>query len=797
MGKRLLFSALAVILILSPITVYGVTDKNIERIESFSARISILPEGGVEVTETIVLVSHDDIRWGLQRVLPRWQTADGIDYASDIQILEILRDGYSEEYRLTDKDQGLVLEVGLDDPLTPGRYVYTIKYRSSRQVQFLPDGESLIWNVTGFWPVPIERVSVSMEFARAPRPGFDTWTAWVGTNRLGEDWVGDQDEEGWLQFKSARPLDPGESMTVAATWPTGYSFTPPSQGRVLAMSSVFTLDHHRNLLVEEDIVLYNDGVFHQGFFRNFTNLYRDGDGKRRIADLDIHLVTLDGKQVTWQLEPQPTGIRLVVGDEDMPLPLGKSTLRINYSLDRQVAVGGDYEELSLRSPGLSSKYLVDQATVTIILPEDIPRGEILLAGYTRSTGGAGGEVLHYIGNDGQLVFAATRHLEPGENLVSAMAWPVGYLEPLTWQQNLNWMARDNASAVVVMVVIVLLLLWYIPVWNKVGRRPFKVEPLQSPPVHYSPAALRFLSRGVYDNRTFTAGVLSLAVKGCLMVVEEVGKYALVSSGVSPANLPPDETVLINSLFADRSAVFPSMHRELINSARRAHRQKLISMIRGNLYRSNRIWFYPAAIISVAAAAASGLLLPVSVWVIVSLAGFVFWCSFVALVAVRTWDLAAGLADDRGLGAVTLALTLEIIVVGAISFVWGRWLAGAIDWTTVAAVVAVVVVNAVFSRLLPSPTPKGREILEQSRGFAMWLASPEEGRPGGPSRFEKYLPYAVALDAASKWGRRFGKPKRQGSFSPRWYQGSRWHTINAETLAASLSMLPRSKQDGIK
>jgi hypothetical protein len=281
-----------------------------------------------------------------------------------------------------------------------------------------------------------------------------------------------------------------------------------------------------------------------------------------------------------------------------------------------------------------------------------------------------------------------------------------------------------------------------------------------------------------------------------MVVEEAGKYALVSSGVSPAHLPPDETALMSALFSKRQAVFPAKHKDLINSARKGHHQQLVKMVRGKLLKPNRGWFYPAAVLSVSAAGLCGLLLPLSVWAVMSLAGFVLWSSCVALVAVRTWDLTPGLADDRGHGAVILALAVEITAAGAISIVWGRWLAEIIDWPTVVAVAGVVAVNAVFSRLLPAPTDTGREILKQAQGFKLWLTNIEEGRPGGPSRFEKFLPHAVALDAAGKWGRRFGVPKRKGSFSPRWYQGSRWHTINAETLAASLSMLPRSKGDGM-
>ena len=789
MSKKL-FILLMVVLVSLPAAALGQGDsmQDVERIESFSSRIAILPEGGIEVTETVVLVSHGEkLPWGLERSLPRWNQSG---QASEIEIMEVLRNGAPAEYGLSETDAGLVVQVGDPDlPLAPGRYVYSISYRCSRLIYFLPYSEHLHWNATGSWPVPLERVAVSLEFARTPRPGFQDWSATVTGEQSG-NWRSSLEDENWLQFHSTRPLAPGEAMLVQAAWPKGYALPPSAQGRILALACRVNLDAKGRVQAQEEITLYNEGKFAEGFYRDFPYLYAGNTGKRRISKLDVEEVRLNGELVPWNLENFADGMRLAVG----PLPPGNSVLAIRYSLDRQVLLSRDLEQLHWQMPGYFCPVEIEQITYTLELPEEIPRKELILATFTGQQGDAGKAVFHYLDGKGEAVFATTRALERGENLYCSVAWPAGYLEPAPWSQHLLWTLRDSASAVIALAVMFLLVSWYFAAWLRVGRRPLgKTAPDPTPPDKLSPAVLRFLRRGGYDNRTFTAAVLSLAVKGCLLIVEEGGNFALVSSGVRPY-LPVDEEALMNSLFAKRMTVFPAKHQELLHSARKAHKKQLSRLIKGKLLKANRGWFYPAVLFSLAGIALSAWLMPAPIWGLPGLAGFALWCSLIALVAARTLDLAPSLADDRGVGVVTLALLGEVILVLALSFIWGRWLAGIYDWLTVAAVVGIVGVNTVFSRLLVAPTPEGRAALKHTEGFRRWLRSKEgKAESEDPSSFEKYLPYAVALDATSRWGRRFSPVKGKGSLSPRWYNGSRWHTINAETLAAALSTLPRSKQ----
>lgn len=788
MARKLVF-VLVLLLVLYPVPVRGqMAAADEPGIKSFLARITILPQGGIEVSETVILTVHQDSP-AFERLLPRWhETEHGLRQACAYEILEVLRDGRAEAYTLTDCPDGLTVTMG--STLPPGRYVFTLRYRSMRLFRFHESLETLVWTAAGPWPWPAERVAVSVDFARTPRPGFSRWGALVGGRD--RDWTSTLEEEDWLKVEAVRPLEPGETMVVEVSWPRGYADLPRERERILSLDARAVLDESRRLTVREEIVLDNDGSFQSGFVRDFPGLYRDAGGRRRLAELEVVQVQVNGADVPWTWQSIHGGRRLVVGSPRQPLPRGRCSLVLVYSLDRQAAVAGGREEIKWLLPGYFLDREIDQVTFSLELPEAVQDKELLAASFIGGAGTTDSQVFHYTEGE-KIVFATTRPLAPGENLVCAVAWPRGALPPAAWQYRLRWWLRDNAGAAVSLGLLALLLGWYGLLWLHRGRRPAgKVQPVSALPAQASPALLRYVRTGVYDSRSFTASVISLAVQGRLLIVEEAGKYALVRGGAGQP-LPRDEETLLQALFARNQAVFLHRDRTLLRTARQRQKRELLALARGKLLHFNRGRIYPAAFLAAAGAVLSSRLLPVSVGVTLAFLGFMLWGFALAMLALSTAARLPGLADDWGWTAVALVLAAELAAAAGLTWLWGRWLATHLGWTMPAAGLGINAATGFFLRALTVPTPAGQQLLDQARGLRQWLAMDRE-KPGGPARFEKYLPYAVALDVAGLWGRRFGVPRRKGGLTPRWYQGSPWHTVTAEALAASLTRLSPSPGD---
>jgi uncharacterized membrane protein len=112
------------------------------------------------------------------------------------------------------------------------------------------------------------------------------------------------------------------------------------------------------------------------------------------------------------------------------------------------------------------------------------------------------------------------------------------------------------------------------------------------------------------------------------------------------------------------------------------------------------------------------------------------------------------------------------------------------------VLSIVVTNFVFYRLLKAPTLLGRRMMDHIEGFKMYLETAEEERLNmmtapekTPELFEKFLPYALALDVENNWAEKFNdvlsKSGQVESYSPSWYMGRSWSSIGSSGFASSL------------
>jgi uncharacterized membrane protein len=130
--------------------------------------------------------------------------------------------------------------------------------------------------------------------------------------------------------------------------------------------------------------------------------------------------------------------------------------------------------------------------------------------------------------------------------------------------------------------------------------------------------------------------------------------------------------------------------------------------------------------------------------------------------------------------------------------------------------AIPVVIFAFS-LLGAPTKEGRAMMDRIEGFKHYLSVTERerfDRMQAPeetlSLFEKYLPYAIALDVETRWAERFqsqiaaalASPAVQGS-TLGWYSGhsSPWNDIGGftssigDSLASSIGSASASPSSG--
>jgi len=295
--------------------------------------------------------------------------------------------------------------------------------------------------------------------------------------------------------------------------------------------------------------------------------------------------------------------------------------------------------------------------------------------------------------------------------------------------------------------LVILWAYYIPVWRHFGKDPDEgvLVTRYEPPQGFSPASLRFIRQMYYDDKTMTAAVVNLAVKGYLRIDLEEGadgflgigreedKYSLVKTrpeGNAP-QMAAGEQELYDSLFSSGQViVLENENHEELGEAKSAHKKSLKEDYRKHYFKTNGLLNIPAILV-----------------VIIS--------------------------------------TVIALLAGPSAFV-------------ILTIIMMFVTMVLFATIMKRPTIRGRNLLDEILGFKDYLEVAEKDELNlrnppekTPELFETYLPFALALGVDQLWAEKFASvlaavQQTDGTtYQPRWYNGS-FNTMDLSQTTSQLS-----------
>lgn len=508
--------------------------------------------------------------------------------------------------------------------------------------------------------------------------------------------------------------------------------TAAAEERILDFDSLVEVGGDGVLTVTETIRVRAEGrSIRRGIYRDFPTTYaRPGIGKHKVGFKVIEILR-DGQRENWFTESLANGVRVYVGRKSVYLDPGIYTYTLIYRTDRQIGFFDDFDELYWNVTGNDWEFPIERATATILLPPGAPI--IQGAGYTGRQGAQGRDWVMTTDARGRPRFETTRVLAPREGLTVAVAWPKGYVDQPDEIEQLRWWIRDFLPAAAAVAAVLLVLGYYLLAWHRVGRDPpgSTIIPRWRPPKGVSPAASRFLTRMDFDRKAIGAAIISLAVKGRLIIEDEGSdEYTLRRrQQVAGPPLSRGEKALEKALFLwDNVASVRNGNHARLQPAVAALRAALSDDFDGMHFVRNFGFVVFGVILSFLAAFG------------------------VAVLSANDTDLVAGLS---------MLLTIAM-------------LAG---------------LNVLFVRLIRAPTEVGRGVLDEIEGFRMYLSTAERERLNllhppdrTPELFEKYLPYAMALDVEHEWAEQFQDVLAAATsgddgdgWQPGWYRGhGGWH-----------------------
>ena len=583
--------------------------------------------------------------------------------------------------------------------------------------------------------------------------------------------------------------------------------------RILHYHSDLTLQDDGTLLVRELIRVFATGnQIRHGIYRDFPTRYKDNSGNRYVVGFQVTEATRDGAPEPFRVEDYSNGKRVYLGDRNSFVPRGEHTYTISYNTNRQLGFFKDHDELFWNVTGNGWGFAIERASATVRLPDKIPAADVQITGFTGPQGSQARD-LTGLTKENTFTFASNHPLPPNSGLTILLSWPKGYVTAPTVQERLQYLFRDNQDALWIAVALLVLLVYYLLVWSAVGRDPDRgvIMPRYEPPANLSPAAIRYLVRMGYDNKTFTAAVLDMAVRGFLTIKEDFGSYTLNRTKADNRVLSADEKNVAGELFdGQESLLLQSENHTIVSSA--IHSLKTwLKVAEDKIYFfTNARYMIPAILFSAAVLVGLVMMLGgpkvmVAGFLCVWLTMWTLAVSGLILGSYHQWKAAFtsghGQAALFGKALLLTLFTLPFLAGEGFGFFMLNMMSSSF---VVAFLVASVALHILFHFLLKAPTSAGRQLLDQVEGFKMFLGAVDGDRLNRvmppdktPQTFEKFLPYAVALDVEQEWADKFadalgrasqasGAGTTSPTYTPSFYSGAAWNGSSFSGFTDSLS-----------
>ena len=504
---------------------------------------------------------------------------------------------------------------------------------------------------------------------------------------------------------------------------------------ILLFDSDITIAADGSMQVIETIRVRTEGQrIRRGIFRDFPTRYTDRFGNRFRVEFKVLSVRRDGLDEPFATEQLSNGKRVRIGSADRFLVPGDYEYQLTYGTNRQLGYFDDHDELYWNVAGLGWDFAIGQARARIRLPEPVDPNLLTVEGYTGPRGSKARDYRSSL-DDGAASISTTQPLGPREGLTVVMTWPKGITPEPSALTKLAWLLKDNAGLLLALLALATSLGYLLFAWNRAGRDPDAgvVFPQYDPPKGFSPASIRYVNRMGYDKPAFTAALLNLAVKGLVSIERTGDDYTVrrIDRQGIPENLAAGEKTLLKKLFLKSNEVeLDQANHSTIGKAVSAHRDALKRDYHKKYFLTNTILLVPA------------------------------------------WLIIGGTA-------------LVIFLLGLVSAL------------VVATFLISLVVLFVFAYLMKAPTPAGRRLMDKAEGFKLYLEVAEKDDLNlrnppekTPELFERYLPYALALNVEQPWAEQFAEVFEQlqretgQAYQPRWYSG-RWDSRNPARFASDV------------
>lgn len=598
------------------------------------------------------------------------------------------------------------------------------------------------------------------------------------------------------------------------------------------------INNDRSLNIVENIEIYNAnaGTIQRGIYRDFPVLYRTKFGFKDLVNIEVKSVKRDGVSEPYIIEGISGGKRIRIGDANYFLPVGKYVYTIEYTIDKQIRSFSQNDELYFNLVGTEWEFGIKQIYAQIHFPVGITKDNLKVTGYSGIKGSIGSDFKYEFDESKRILRVnSTKQYGPKEGLTISAVFPKGYVNSVSFFDEFSELLIENGLSLLALLFAVCLSIYYFLTWYFKGRdKKLKtVIPLFEPPKNLSPAQIRYLDRLGFDNKVLTTSILNAAIKRYWNIIEDKHKkFELQKIGKDTNLLSSEEALIASSFFnTEYSNVLlkknfsfkflgfefnknydgiggvgdkfklDSVNSTYIQSAISKCKQLLDKEI-GKKYIQSNLKTYLLGFIFYLVICSLVLLeafLLNNIDSMGSLWSLFFWNGIVSIfifgVMIPGWIQFIKTREGL-LGTISITLFLIPFECAGIFLIWLAFTEG-VSLITMLALFIPIPLFVVFYKALKARNIEGVELQNQIDGFKIFLKATESQQlkffnkqlPHTFETYQKYLPFAVALDLETQWTEKFDNEiklyAQNNDNSIGWYSGSML-AFSSSNFASSLS-----------
>ena len=546
--------------------------------------------------------------------------------------------------------------------------------------------------------------------------------------------------------------------------------------RILSFHSDIRIDTSGMMYIVEKIKVYATGNrIKRGLVRSIPIYRKDIFGDKKPANFKISAILKDGKTENYKTKKEGSVRSIYIGNEDIMLDPGAYTYEIHYETKGQIGFFKDFDEIYWNVTGNEWDFDIEQASAHITLPSGASTSKT--ACYTGPMGSTQSDCNFSVNPDRSINFKTSSRIAPGSGFTVAAAFTKGIIPR---PGNLELFFQDYLKISISLLLLIALACYYYTSWSRHGRDPEQpvVIPSFKIPNDWSPALLRYFYKKKIDDKTFAISIINMAVKKVIKITKGIGKkedYAIEKSTASTNVLSKEEEAIYTKLLNKKNKIYINKaNGSAINAAKNAHSNQLKPLLDfKNFFISHKKPLLLATGVTVAAF--------VIFMVFVETGTPLMMLFFSPFIAIGGLCFVAGIKSFR-----------ESIVLGIFLVIWGAGFGGvplgmmlyhiqSLPIISLGFVLTSTLMFSLFIYLIRAPTVEGTALLSKIKGFKMYLETAEEHRLNllnppehTPAVFEKFLPYALALDVENAWAAKFDSILSDAQYSPDWYEGDRFH-----------------------